>query len=107
MTAQQRRGEGEGVPARGGLLHVAAQVEFESKDSNQNAVLQFQALSARRFQLGFHRFNLHRLTLMAVMALTPLPPTAPAGAGAHTKRTLVQGLTLVHFSAQLEPYLTQ
>ena len=76
-------------------------------------IFQFQALSSRRFQRGFDRVNLHHPTsacsanLMAAIsrswssaASSSLPWTCAAAA-------LVQGLTLVHFSAQLEPGLTQ
>jgi hypothetical protein len=41
---------------------LAAQVEFESNTRRQFIIFQFQALSSRRFQRGFDRGNLHRLT---------------------------------------------
>jgi len=41
---------------------VAAQVEFESQVSKRLITFQHQALRSRRFQHGFHRFNLHRRT---------------------------------------------
>jgi hypothetical protein len=43
-------------------LSVAAQAEFESKIWMQSIFFVFQALSARRFQRGFDRVNLHRPT---------------------------------------------
>ena len=47
-----------GVLRRG----VVAQVEFESKFRKRFVMLQFQELNSRRFQRGFDRVNLHRLT---------------------------------------------
>ena len=47
---------------RAPLPGLAAQVEFESKIRKQIIVFEFQALSSRCFQLGSHRFNVHRLT---------------------------------------------
>ena len=47
------------------LLHVPAQLEFETRSSNQYITLEFQALGSRRFQHGFDRFNLHCPTLTA------------------------------------------
>jgi hypothetical protein len=40
----------------------AAQVESESRSRKQYITRQSQALSFRRFKLGFHRVNLHRRT---------------------------------------------
>ena len=45
-------------------LNEAAQVEIETENSKQFIIFQFQVLSSRRFQLGFDRVNLHRLTLI-------------------------------------------
>jgi len=71
VHAQRRRRQQVDVRRR--LLrrhHVeAAQVEIETKTSNQRIILQFQALSSRRFQLEFDRVNLHR------------PTTSPANTG--------------------------
>ena len=82
----------DGVRIHSRDLGVAAQVEIEAKTWNQLIIryFQFQALCSRRFQLGFHRVNLHRLTLAAGAA------EAAAESGAPSK----QGLRLVHFSAQ-------
>jgi len=52
--------------------------------------LQFQALSSRPFQRGFHRVNLHRPTTCWIVALR-VPSMRLV--------SLEQGLTLVHFSA--------
>jgi len=54
-------------------------------------------LSSRRFQHGFDRVNLLRLTT----CVTPYTLVITVCF------TSLQGLTLVHFSAQLEPCLTQ
>jgi len=65
----------------------------------------FQALRSRRFQRVFDRVNLHRLTLTQLG-----PPATPGNSfwmGAPRVYALYQGLTLVHFAAQLEPCLTQ
>jgi len=43
-------------------LFVAAQVEFETKVRKQSIICQFQALSSRRFQIGFDSVNLYCLT---------------------------------------------
>jgi hypothetical protein len=39
---------------------VVAQVEFESRAPRRFITFQFQALRSGRFELGFHRVNLHR-----------------------------------------------
>jgi hypothetical protein len=57
----------------------------------------FQALSSRRFQHRFHRVNLHRLTLYGESSSSSVF-TGP-------NRANDQGLTLVPFSAQPEPFL--
>ena len=81
---------------------VAAQVEFESKVSKWSITFQLQALSSRRFQPGFDRVNLHRPTRVRYTA-----PTMSAKARTTaTTAAWFQGLTLVHFSAQPEPFLT-
>jgi len=53
-----------GVRRRGflrrGCLVVAAQVEIESIFLKRSVIFQFRALSSRRFQRGFDRFNMHR-----------------------------------------------
>jgi hypothetical protein len=49
------------APARA----VTAQVEFESRSWKQYNAVYFQALSYRRFQLGFDRVNLNRPTVLA------------------------------------------
>ena len=71
----------------------------------------FKALSStpRRFQLGFHRFNLRRLTAEDVTAAGSgmVMVTGTANVVLGVKDTVDQGLTLVHFSAQPEPFLTQ
>jgi len=45
-------------------------------------MFRLQALSSRRFQLGFHRFNLHRPTATAAAAAHP----ADARAALHNER---------------------
>jgi hypothetical protein len=52
--------------------------------------------------LGFDRVDLHRSTLVSGM-----PVEAARGAYVTVMYAASQGLTLVHFSAQLEPCLTQ
>ena len=52
--------------AGGRALHVAAQAQFESEVLRRFIILQFQELSSKRFQHGFHRFNLHRPTFRQV-----------------------------------------
>jgi hypothetical protein len=57
--------ESKALPlALGTPLGLAAQVEFESRIGKQIILFEVQALSSRRFQHAFHRFNLHRLTLV-------------------------------------------
>jgi hypothetical protein len=46
-----------------GALNVEAHVGFESKVGKRYFIIQFQALSSRRFQRGFDGVNLHRPTL--------------------------------------------
>ena len=41
---------------------VVAQAEFESDSPKQCMIHELQALSSRRFELGFNVVNLHRLT---------------------------------------------
>ena len=60
---------------------------FESGSS----IVQFQALSSRRFQRGFDRVNLHRPTSM--------------DATRASCEACSQGLTLVHFSVQRKRFL--
>ena len=64
VTKQQvvSRGPHHRPAAAEAHLGVATQVEFESKTSKLFIIFQFQALSSRRFQHGFHRFDLHRPT---------------------------------------------
>ena len=83
----------------------------------------FNTLSSRRFQLRFDRVNLHRLT-QALTACSQRSPPSPEAAGAEDRAasewnsshsphvyprasSVEQGLTLVRYSAQLEPFLTQ
>ena len=70
----------------------------------------FQALSSRRIQRGFYRVNLHRPTrvigptlhVAIGAAAGPGPASAPAPAPA---TACIQGLTLLHFSAQRKRFL--
>ena len=48
-------------------------LKSKAKLESRMSYFRFKALSSRRFQLGFHRFNLHRLTLRAA-SLTRRPP---------------------------------
>ena len=73
--------------------------KFESSPSYSS----FKRLSSRRFQLGFHRVTLHRLTEGSTAPwAAPAVPT-PLGVD---RRTRSQGLTLVHIFAQPEPFLS-
>jgi hypothetical protein len=104
-------------PAHG----VAAQVESESKTRNWIIKFQCQALSSRHLQRGFQRVNLHRPTMAGELPThgVHLFPHAPHRHArrlhfgferlALRRRCLErQGLTLtlVHFSAQPEPFLS-
>jgi hypothetical protein len=60
---------------------VAAQVEFESNTSKRFIMFMFQALSSRRFQLGFDKVNLHRPTGFWRDPLCLLPAVATAASG--------------------------
>jgi len=61
---RDRHGGSGGISGGSGdFLVAAAQAGSESKMCKQSIILQFQALSSRRFQLGFDRVNLHRPTL--------------------------------------------
>jgi len=67
-------------------------------------MFQFQALGSRRFQLGFHRFNLHRPTRVvetgtevAADAVTLSMDSRCAARSAAAP--VAQGLTLVHVLA--------
>jgi len=73
---------------------VAAQIKFESKNLKAVHHISVQALSSRRFQHGFDRVKLHRPTMA---------PYTPASTT--TAVPWMQGLTLVHFSAQCERFL--
>ena len=59
-------------PRRTFLRGVAAQVEFESKILKQCITLELLGLTSRRFQLGFHRVNLHRPTVAWYPSFLPL-----------------------------------
>jgi len=56
-------------------------------------------LDSRRFQLGFDRFDLHCPTQRCENLANSATKAREAGSTAY------QGLTLVHFSAQPEPFL--
>jgi hypothetical protein len=93
----RRDGEVRGA----GLGHhgVATQVEFESKICKQYITLQLQAFRSRRFQHGFRRVNLHRLTTvnvelaladsscpslaLNVTVITPMEDSSPSGRALH------------------------
>jgi len=91
------------------MLNLKA--KFEGDSSN----FSLKALRFRRFQVGFDRVNLHRPALDSAAAAAAsaaatrvaslLPPVASASSARASASC--QGLTLVHFSAQLEPCLTQ
>jgi hypothetical protein len=69
-------------------------------------MLYFQALSARRFQLGFDRVNLHRLTLTASMPVlgqgTAVRVAAPHTRGLHSFPFQLNLSSSVHRITQLE-----
>ena len=97
-----RRGPAEiiaGVVGATGCHDVAAQVEVESSVSH----FSLNTLSSRRFQRGFDSFNLHRLTMSCTA--TMMRVARPRGTAPPTAED--QGLTLVHFSAQPDPFLTR
>jgi hypothetical protein len=97
---------------------VVAQVEFEGKIYTQIITFLFQGLNYRRFQRGFNKVNMHRLTSsteissrftslakmaggmrIGAMSITH-PPSAAAYFADSASSAAAQGLTLVHFSAQ-------
>jgi hypothetical protein len=75
------------------------------------------------FKIGFHRYNLHHLTFAAsfrvrlslksslicssAVASDSSSAAIFSAAAAAAAAAVAQGLTLVHFSAQPEPFLTQ
>jgi len=60
-------------------LDVVPQVEFESRSRKQYITLRYQALRSRRFQRGFHRFNLHRPTLISSLLRSGGCSISPVG----------------------------
>jgi hypothetical protein len=76
-------------PVEDGVAHgVAAHVEFESKVRKRFHMFKVQALRFRRFQHGFDRFNLHRLTMgwsrPPARAAQATRNSMNPGAGTHT-----------------------
>jgi hypothetical protein len=57
---------------------VAAQVDFESRSRKKYITIWFQALSSKRFQLGFDRVNLHRPTAAAAAVLAVVSAASAA-----------------------------
>jgi len=95
-----------------GTLNLKAQVESSISHFTRHITFYFQALSSRCFQLEFHRVNLHRLTLAPPWPVFALSASKSFNKphtrfSASSSAASPQGLTLVHLSAQPEPFLTQ
>ena len=80
-------------------------LNLKPKLESSSSYFSCQALSSRRFQRGFDRVNLHRPTFMMTIEWSTSSLMMESTSLPWNPTSVNQGLTLVHFSAQLERFL--